>query len=107
MTYQAGVIQVPSLLDSDEVGNLRRHEHAGAAAGRHGRWNRFARRDQCIQAHSAGNLVWVVGQPGHLKLASEAANSVQEFRRSAGLSGSPEHPGALTVSRIITLSAGN
>ena len=51
LAHQAGVVEIAALLDADQVGDLRRQEHAGVAARGDAGWNRFAGGDQFIETH--------------------------------------------------------
>ena len=107
MTYQAGVVKIATLPDSDQVGNPGRHEHAGIAARGHARRNRLADGDQLVERHCPRPLVGVIRQPWHFKLASETADPFKHLGRAAGLRGAAEHPGSLAIARIVSLRSGN
>src|SRR5207245_366789 len=85
VAHQTRVIQITPLLDSNQVGNLWRHEHTRVAPRSHTRRNLFAGSDQFIQRHLLSAPVRIIGQPRHFKLASERTDPLEHFDRIAGL----------------------
>src|SRR5215218_8869474 len=101
------MIQKAAIPDADDVGDLRRKNHAGVASRCHTWRNCLPCRDQFFKRHRLRTLIGVILESGYFELLGETTDSLEDFLGPSGACGPAKHRRALPISGVVALCSRN